>query len=79
MGQLTDTNESLSESVMELKLGHREDEAKRQNELYQLREDNSLLKARLIKLIKYGRRILTLGHYSKTTVSLVVFISAGLR
>ena len=53
MVQLTDANERLTESMVELKLGSNENRAKIENELHQLREDNIMLKKRLVKLLKY--------------------------
>lgn len=49
---LTETNNSLTESLVKLKLGNGEKLARAENELHQLRDDNVTLKKRLVKLIK---------------------------
>jgi len=49
---MSETNESLNESIINTKLASNERVAANENELHQLREDNHILKKRLVKLIK---------------------------
>jgi len=50
---LTESHETLNQKMIELKLGKGERLAEAENELHQLRDENVILKKRLIKLIKY--------------------------
>ncbi|KAF6034584.1 FYCO1 [Bugula neritina] len=50
--ELTESHETLNQKMIELKLGKGERLAEAENELHQLRDENVILKKRLIKLIK---------------------------
>ncbi|XP_067929183.1 FYVE and coiled-coil domain-containing protein 1-like [Watersipora subatra] len=49
---LTESNRTMKKSLVELKLDQGTQRAKAENELHQLREDNTMLMKRLVKLIK---------------------------